>query len=483
MSKKNVYSEIQEVNPEQYIREKSRGLPIYKCWINEDWEDLRLANILITRRQTDNNNLSFCLYLVDLDQLGVKDTLYAANIPENDFIRTTWNYPHNNLTDISYELAHNIIYSAVEYAENSGFKPHTVFTETTSFFLEQDDGNVPLISVKCGDEEEEEAPVYVRAEIEAEKHGKQIIAQFEKNFNYILGQELDDYGADLDWLFNFEEDDDKYKDDFECTEEIARLNEEQQIELFFDLVNKKKSDVPFKESKKLNLLSVSLALKFIDHEGLEPETEILHKDLGFPMVPIRKFPASLFSGIQNKNSQTIITLFEKTFSVIADPAKGEKALRKFKASVPLKAISCFLELAYLEVKDLKSYQKRLEKYYLQYPEYFLIKLYWHKELCLSRINYRGENAAFDNLRKLLSENPRPVSDIEYAIFFYHYVFFYINQHRIEDRVQTITRLVAIREYLDNVEYPYYNMSDKIYELLYNNQIEVLVSLLSKKKTK
>jgi hypothetical protein len=47
MAKKNSGKVIQMLSPENYIRTKSRTLPIYECWINTDWEDVNLANCIV----------------------------------------------------------------------------------------------------------------------------------------------------------------------------------------------------------------------------------------------------------------------------------------------------------------------------------------------------------------------------------------------------------------------------------------------------
>jgi len=48
-----------------------------------------------------------------------------------------------------YKLVHNIIYGAVEYAEELGFAPHKDFS-ATRYILEEDDDNIELINIEFG---------------------------------------------------------------------------------------------------------------------------------------------------------------------------------------------------------------------------------------------------------------------------------------------------------------------------------------------
>jgi len=61
MKKKKATHKTQSLSPENYIRQKSRNLPIYKCFINEDWEESQLCNIFIIRQHV-TGNVPACLY-------------------------------------------------------------------------------------------------------------------------------------------------------------------------------------------------------------------------------------------------------------------------------------------------------------------------------------------------------------------------------------------------------------------------------------
>jgi hypothetical protein len=151
MAKKKSNKSIQfPHSPESQIRTRARKLTIGKCYISEEWEDMREGNIIITREHS-NGNLSMGMFLVDLALLGVKDAIYSFNIPPYEFQNILDSIPveDEKMIETDYVLAHNIIYSAVAYAEDFGFRPCKEFN-IAKYLLEEDTEKIPLIEVKLG---------------------------------------------------------------------------------------------------------------------------------------------------------------------------------------------------------------------------------------------------------------------------------------------------------------------------------------------
>lgn len=144
--KKNKKQKTKQLSPQNYIRIKARTLTIEGCYANDDWNESGLANIIIVRKHT-NNNYTFGIYLVDLYALGTKDTFFNFNQPAEvlDDILS-----RGDFEPIEYDLAHNIIYGANEFAEEHGFKIHKDFKITTQYILEADDEKIPLIDIEFG---------------------------------------------------------------------------------------------------------------------------------------------------------------------------------------------------------------------------------------------------------------------------------------------------------------------------------------------
>ena len=151
MVKKHAGKIIQMLSPENYIWQKARTLPIYECLVNKDWKENGIASIVLTRNHI-NGNITTCFYFVDLFCLGIKETHYSFNIPNDEYHEMVDNFYLSDKIRISYPLAHNIIFAAIEFAEEYGFKPHKDFTSITRFMLEEDADDIELIEIECGKE-------------------------------------------------------------------------------------------------------------------------------------------------------------------------------------------------------------------------------------------------------------------------------------------------------------------------------------------
>jgi len=133
-------------SPENYIKTQARTLPIVECLISEEWKDNGISNIVVARRHK-SGNITAGIYLVDTYCLGVKDAHYEFNLDPDDY---EYLKQHCGAVEkCEYVLAHNIIYGAVEYADDYGFKPHKDFA-IAQYILEEDDEQVPLMEVEFG---------------------------------------------------------------------------------------------------------------------------------------------------------------------------------------------------------------------------------------------------------------------------------------------------------------------------------------------
>ncbi|MDP6070952.1 MAG: hypothetical protein QGG34_05205 [SAR202 cluster bacterium] len=113
--------------PERVLR-RAREFPFAGCWVQQGWQDYGIASLVVARTQSDDD-LVFGRFLVDTFCLGVKDAFFGVNVPDAEF--------HNEAlprlfsggmpVPIGVELAHEIVYGAVKYAEANGFRPHPLF--------------------------------------------------------------------------------------------------------------------------------------------------------------------------------------------------------------------------------------------------------------------------------------------------------------------------------------------------------------------
>ena len=101
----------QILSPENYIRQRAHNLPIFKCYINEGWDDVEMAQVTVARKHI-NGNFTYCSYMVDLQCLGVKDTMFDFNISEEQFDEFVGKMSQGfELIEVDYVLVHNIIHA------------------------------------------------------------------------------------------------------------------------------------------------------------------------------------------------------------------------------------------------------------------------------------------------------------------------------------------------------------------------------------
>ena len=119
------------LSPQAIIRH-ARAFPFLECWISANWQkdDLGLVEIPLARQQPDGD-ICFGVYLIDTFCLGLKNTFanagfspgrYQSEVRNNDKV-----FRAGKPVECTIELAHQMIYQSIEYAEQFGFEPEKDF--------------------------------------------------------------------------------------------------------------------------------------------------------------------------------------------------------------------------------------------------------------------------------------------------------------------------------------------------------------------
>ncbi|MDB4905071.1 MAG: hypothetical protein JWQ63_4352 [Mucilaginibacter sp.] len=171
------------------------------------------------------------MYLIDLYCLGLKDTHFEFNTLPGYYDYSKGEY---GLVTCEYALAHNIIYGAVAFAEEYGFKPHKDWA-VTQFILEEDDDRVELMEIEFG---VQGMPCFIPGPNDDEAKIKRITTALEHtagpgNFEVLdpLDDEFDKDGDEFD--NDSDEDDDFDADEFDedsFVEGIAEMQQESNAE-------------------------------------------------------------------------------------------------------------------------------------------------------------------------------------------------------------------------------------------------------------
>ena len=149
--RKKQAAQASKFSPRRYIKERARNFPIEKCIYSPDWQESGLCQILIVRLQPSGSFLTG-LFLVDTWCLGVKNAMYNVNLDDydlNELIEKINSSAPVALQECEYKIVHNIIYGAIQYAEDLGFSPHSDFN-IASYILEEDDDDIELIEFEFG---------------------------------------------------------------------------------------------------------------------------------------------------------------------------------------------------------------------------------------------------------------------------------------------------------------------------------------------
>ncbi|MCB0838728.1 MAG: hypothetical protein KDE26_20610 [Bacteroidetes bacterium] len=135
----------------RYIKEKARTFPIDACLYTPGWEESGFCQILITRKQP-SGKFMIGFFLVDPWCLGIKNAMYRVNMTEDDmdeFLHSIELQGDSNFQSCEYVFAHNMIFGALEYAEDLGFFPNSDFN-VAKYILEEDNDDIELIEFEFG---------------------------------------------------------------------------------------------------------------------------------------------------------------------------------------------------------------------------------------------------------------------------------------------------------------------------------------------
>ena len=120
--------------PTTYIKQAARKLPVGECLALPDWGFSGMTHIVVPRQKA-NGGAVVGHYMLDTFCLGLKDTQFAILKNEMEYEEhIALLTAHQDFEPIEPALAFNLIYGAIEFAEDHGFEPHKDF-EITEYIL------------------------------------------------------------------------------------------------------------------------------------------------------------------------------------------------------------------------------------------------------------------------------------------------------------------------------------------------------------
>lgn len=209
--KKKTQAPVAKLSPKNYIRSKARSLPFGTCYVNDNWTEIGMAVVWITRQQPSGKYI-VGWYLVDIYCLGVKSVDFYFGITADEFEHICSKYENSSkltLVPVTSTIAQNIVYGALEYAEDLGFSPHKDF-ETAEYILDPAD-EIEFVEIEFG---KDGKPVYTSGPGD---NSPKIIRQLEQklgkdNFNVLirLPEEMQGILGNKGYYDDDDNDDDEY---------------------------------------------------------------------------------------------------------------------------------------------------------------------------------------------------------------------------------------------------------------------------------
>ena len=128
--------------------------PVYEVLVTPTWRDTtQLCSVWISRRAPDTEKTAVALMLVDLACLGVKSAQvkrFSTLAGYHEFRATIADV--QPMAPADFDLAAKILYTAIDYAAELGFKPDFVFNQA-EIFLDGAHPETCAIPVPVGDPE------------------------------------------------------------------------------------------------------------------------------------------------------------------------------------------------------------------------------------------------------------------------------------------------------------------------------------------
>jgi hypothetical protein len=118
------------LSPEKYIVTRAHELPFHECFINLDWKTGGMASIAISKKMPSGKFI-VGLYMIDMFCLGVKNALFQFALDSfgyDEFIQKI--NAQSEIVKCDLVEAHNIIFGAIDFAAENGFKPQKDFSIT-----------------------------------------------------------------------------------------------------------------------------------------------------------------------------------------------------------------------------------------------------------------------------------------------------------------------------------------------------------------
>jgi hypothetical protein len=188
----------------------ARDYPIVGCWIMSGWQASGLAPVIVAREQSPGK-VMFGSYMVDLLCLGVKDVYTRTDYSRARFERDLPAMCMGTPEKCSVELAHEVIWGSIAFAEHFGFQPHRDFERMAAdLILDPPDAHPRVNQVVFG---RDGRPVFIAGPYDDQVKTSMILSTLKRtagegNYDFMTGMGPT-FGGGFDDFDEFDDDDDE----------------------------------------------------------------------------------------------------------------------------------------------------------------------------------------------------------------------------------------------------------------------------------
>jgi hypothetical protein len=175
-----------QLSSEKYIKTKAKELSFFECYASQNWYvSFELVTVIVSK-QMPSDNICLAIYLLDKGCLSLKSTNYRFNMTLSeykDYVSHLMEAEQRPFEVISVEMVHNLIFGAIDYADEYGFSPNKGWI-ITRHFLNEDLITDEIDSIEFG---KDGKPFYISGPYDNMNH---ILATLKKtagegNFDFI----------------------------------------------------------------------------------------------------------------------------------------------------------------------------------------------------------------------------------------------------------------------------------------------------------
>ncbi len=125
-----------DYDPDNLLARAMPTMSLYGCWVADDYDIVGLGPVIVARYHLDSDRLIVASFMCDIFCLGVKDVLFEQHV-SLDRLESMLDMQSQDMVEINYDDARELILGAVRYAEGLGFAPHIGY-DKAKYTIEHD---------------------------------------------------------------------------------------------------------------------------------------------------------------------------------------------------------------------------------------------------------------------------------------------------------------------------------------------------------